>query len=94
MAGPLSGIGSGQQVPLNQTISQGQNNYSQLRAQEDRKPEANRVQPQNAAAADTQSTNTEQDFIQQQLEEFAAGEASNITNQNERERGSLVDISV
>ena len=94
MAGPLSGIGAGIQVPLNQTSPQGQNNTSQVNAQEDRQPQQNQVQPQNAPVAESQDSNNSQDLIQQQLEEFAAGERSEIANQNERERGSIVDISV
>ena len=94
MAGPLSGIGAGQQVPLNQTVSQGQNNNNAVRAQEERQQQQNRVQPQNAAAAESQESNNSQDFIQEQLDAFASGDRSSIDEQTDRSRGSIVDIAV
>ena len=94
MAGPLGGIGAGQQVAFAGSIQQGQN--SQIRAQDDREAETNQVQPQGASAAETQNTETNnQDVVQQQLEEFAQGEASNlVANENGQQRGSVLDISV
>ena len=94
MAGPLSGIGAGQQVPLNQTIQPNQNNSGAIRGQDEREnqQQANQVQPQGAPAAETQESS--EDLIRQQLAEFASGERSEIDNQNERASGSIIDTLV
>lgn len=93
MAGALSGIGAGQQVPLNQTVSQGQNNNVNVRSQDENQQENNQIQPQNAAANESQDSNA-QSFLEEQIDAFAAGDRSSIDEQNERQRGSIVDTLV
>lgn len=93
MAGALSGIGAGQQVPQSQTVSQGQNNTVNVRSQDENQQDNNQIQPQNAAANESQESNA-QTFLEEQIDAFASGETSNISEQNERERGSIVDIAV
>jgi len=97
MAGPLAGLGAGQQIPISTPFQSGQNgNNEQIRPNrenEDQTPRPNTVQAQNAPAASTQSaenTNNRQDTLNDiQERALAAAESS-----EPQERGSIVDISV
>lgn len=92
MAGPLAGIGAAQQqIPL-ATPSQPSQGQQAIRQQES-EPEANRVQPQGAAAAESQNTETgnQNNALQARASDFLS--ATNDTGQDV-ERGSVLDISV
>ena len=94
MAGPLSGIAGGSQVPLSQPSSLNQNqNDVQVRQQEDEQAQPDQVQPQSAPAAETQGSSTQntndQNILQQQIEELLSSDSA-----ADAPRGSLVDIAV
>ena len=93
MAGPVSGIGGQQQVPLSQPFQPG-GDQDAVRESEDRQPEENTVQPQGAAAAETQNTETDNDQILQAQTETAL--TPNLIEEPvvQQERGSIVDIEV
>ncbi len=95
MAGPLSGIAGQQQVPLSQTSQLDQNNAQVRRNEDEREPEANRVQPQGTASAETQNTETNnQNNLQQQADELLSANQNEFGEQEATRRGSLVDVVV
>ncbi len=97
MAGPISGIGVQQQVPLTQSLQQNSGN-DQLRESNENEPEENNVASAEGtrtteSTVETQAPETENnaDPSLQALRE----EAFNIDDGSEAERpGSLVDIVV
>jgi hypothetical protein len=91
MAGPLSGL-QGQTVPLSSPYQPGQNPAQQVRARADQVPEDNRVQPQNAAAADTQDSQSSR----REDKEYDQRRADSLSDEERASarRGSLVDIKV
>ena len=91
MAGPLSGIAGQQQVPIAQPAQQNQNTAA-VRPQ-DQQPEEEQVQPQGTAAAESQSTGTDNNF-QQQINDLSAGDVESLSQNAEAQRGSLVDVLV
>jgi len=98
MAGPLSGIAGQQQIPLATSLQSGQNT-GQAREREDaqQSPEQDRtqVQPQGAAVAESQSTETgNQDVANQENAAFAQNSAANDPLSDPQPRGSQVDILV
>ena len=95
MAGPLSGIGSQTQSAVAaQAQQQSQQNNQGVRQtnEEQRETRANRVQPQNAPANETQNANQSQEQIRQE-QFFASNINAEDVNENSP-RGSLVDIAV
>lgn len=93
MAGPLSGIGNSGQIPLSTNTPQPAQNNDQLREQDEREPQENRVQTQNTAAAESQNSETgnQQDVLRARQNEVF--DLQN-TDPNAQGRGSLVDITV
>ena len=96
MAGPLVGLGAGQQIPLANTLQPNQNNNSnnqQVRPQnenEDLTPETNTVQAPSAPASEVQNSQSEtQDSLQDLREQILLAESS-----EPQERGSIIDISI
>ncbi|MCB9982068.1 MAG: hypothetical protein H6861_00110 [Rhodospirillales bacterium] len=96
MAGPLSGIAGQQQVPLTQPSQTSNQNTNGVRGQnEERQPEVGRVQPQGAPAAETQtSESNNQDVLQQQIDQAIAGSRNELSGAEAPRRGSLVDVVV
>ncbi|MEZ5813256.1 MAG: hypothetical protein R3E13_00780 [Alphaproteobacteria bacterium] len=92
MAGSLSGVAA-QQIPVSQPSQQDQNN-TQVRQREERDPEDGRVQPQGAAAAESQGSEaSNQNDLQRQADELLAASQGDNGQQSETlRRGSLVDI--
>lgn len=89
MAGPLNGIGGQQQVPLSNPSQASQTNNQVRQQEEDQEPQENTVQPQGSAASETQNTETENEDVIRAQQEDALNNSD-----NERERGSLVDVTV
>lgn len=89
MAGPVSGISGQQNFPAATTFNPTQDS-NDVREGQDVQPEEDTVQPQGAAAAESQNANTEDPNSEQLdaqlggIEQFAGDE----------ERGSLVDVLV
>jgi len=96
MAGPLTGIGPQQQLPISNTFQPGQGatQQQQVRESEDQQPRQNVVQPQgSAAAAETQRADSDNTDVGQR--ELGVSLASNEDeSSNTGGRGSLIDISV
>ncbi len=91
MAGSINGLGGQQQAQLS-TLQSGQNSQ-QVRQQDERQqPRENVVQPQNAAAASSQRTETSNQNNSAARERDGAD--ARHANADSQERGSLVDISV
>lgn len=95
MAGPLSGIGGQAQVTPSQLSPTQQNQNSQtIRPQDDQQePVNNEVQPQGAAAAQTQESETQNAF-EQRLDEFASLDVQSAIESGNTQRGSLLDVLV
>ena len=95
MAGPLAGLGAGQQIPLATSLQPNQTSNNQQvrpeREDQDQTPETNTVQAPNAPAADVQNSETGNQETLDDLREraLAASESS-----EPQDRGSIVDISV
>jgi hypothetical protein len=92
MAGPLSGLGS-QQVPLSSPFQPGQNT-GQVRASPEQRPQENRVQPQQASAAQSQSTGAENRERARTDDATSFKTASTQGGTSEQRRGSVIDITV
>ena len=91
MAGPLSGVGGQQQAPITNTFQPGgQSGSVSARQAEEQTPKENVVQPRNAAAADSQKSET-----RNQKPEFDSGaKAQEFSAGGSQERGSLLDVVV
>ncbi|HOO81814.1 MAG TPA: hypothetical protein PK513_04875 [Alphaproteobacteria bacterium] len=95
MAGPLSGIAGQQQVPLAQPSQTSTQNTNGVRGQSEQKPEADRVQPQGAPAAETQNTETHnEDVLQQQIQNALTTDQNDPAGAETLRRGSLVDVVI
>ncbi len=97
MAGPLSGIIGNQQVASTQASQlqqQSGQNTGAIRPQ-DQDPEENQIQPQGAAAAETQDSSTDNtNAFQQRIDDFADPQAVNALDGADAQRGALVDVLV
>ncbi len=97
MAGPLSGIAGQPQVPLSQSNSASQNN-DQVRDRQDARAQTqtDRVQPQNAPAAQSQGSNNarSQEQLDRKLEDLLVAQSRNGDDSPTIRRGSLIDLSV
>lgn len=96
MAGPLSGIVGNQQIAsaqAAQTQQQNAQNNSAVRP-ENQQPEENQVQPQGAAAAETQDSATNNDNAFQQRIEQLINPLVNGGDTSDVPRGALVDVVV
>lgn len=94
MAGPLSGIVGNQQVAAAQTTQVQQQNAQNTGAirPQDQQPEENAIQPQGAAVAEGQESNS---AFQQRIEDLISNPgAANAADGAEVQRGALVDVLV
>lgn len=91
MAGPLSGLSGQTSAPLSTPYQPGQNASATARAQENQTPQTNRVQPQNAAAADTQNSQANRRNDKDDQKSVVSLSAD---ERGQTRRGSLVDITV
>ncbi len=97
MAGPLSGIGQGQQIPLATSFQPGQSNVTQVRPQNEdgRDTKANQVEPQGTQAAGAQNSETgNQDVVRSRREDVSSSRSGDTSGDASARRGSLVDITV
>lgn len=94
MAAPLTGVGTGAQIPQIQQAAVGQNSANQ-QVRENREganqtPQTNTVQAPGTPVADTQNAETGNQGAFADLSEQALAAAES----GDTERGSLIDISV
>ena len=94
MAGPLSGVGAQQQLPINTATQPGVADNTQVReSEQDQDPQENTVQAPGTAPAETQNTETgNADLLQARIDQELSG--GDNGDPAEQRRGSIVDITV
>ena len=93
MAGPLTGLGSGQQIPLANTFQPGQN-VDQKRIDDTRHQRKDVTLPAGTSAANSQSVETRNAHIARARNATAHQVNDNSKTDSNQRRGSTVDITV
>lgn len=88
MAGPLSGIGGQQQVPLATPFKPGESNNNQPRETSENTSEKSKVQAQSS------DSSFRQDVLRSQQQSASTRHADNADQTPPQPRGSLIDVTV
>ncbi len=93
MAGPLNGLGSGQQVPLSNTFQPGRN-ADQVRPDNDNREKDDKNVRSRGSAAETQNAETGNQDAARNAAFSAEREKNDDEDNQKKKRGSLVDLTV
>ena len=96
MAGPISGLGTQQQVPVSQNLQNNANADHAVRENGNERDRENNVRSSEPAAAaqETESTGQNQDVLRTQSESALNPPRQDNNNPDSERPGSLVDILV